>query len=436
VPGADGSGFPAEHLPYGVFAEIDAGTGPSTSASASAAATPTPPSRAGRPGLARVGARIGDAVLDLARLAQDGLVDGPFDQPSLNPFMATGPQRWSAVRARLIELVCDDTWRARVEPTLLPLSRVELSVPFTVGDYVDFYSSIEHATNLGRLFRPDAEPLLPNWRHLPVAYHGRSGTVVVSGTPVVRPSGQRLAPGGGAGAAAAQPVFGPSQRLDIELEVGFVIGTGSLPSRPVPVGEAAARVFGVVLVNDWSARDIQAWEYQPLGPFLGKSFATSIAAWVTPLDALVGCRVEGPPQDPPPLDYLALSEPWGLDLDLAVELAPVGTPDGAGSQVISSTGFDGLYWRFPQQIAHLTVNGAHLRTGDLIASGTVSGPTRGSEGSLIELTRNGAEPLDIAGVPRTFLEDGDEVVLTGRADVGDGVTLALGEVRGRILPPW
>ncbi|HEV7757512.1 MAG TPA: fumarylacetoacetate hydrolase family protein, partial [Acidimicrobiales bacterium] len=308
VPGADGSGFPAEHLPYGVFAEIDAGS--------SGPAAP----RAGRPGLARVGARIGDAVLDLARLAQDGLVDGPFDQPSLNPFMATGPQRWSAVRARLIELVCDDTWRARVEPTLLPLSRVELSVPFTVGDYVDFYSSIEHATNLGRLFRPDAEPLLPNWRHLPVAYHGRSGTVVVSGTPVVRPSGQRLAPGGGAGAAAAQPVFGPSQRLDIELEVGFVIGTGSLPSRPVPVGEAAAHVFGVVLVNDWSARDIQAWEYQPLGPFLGKSFATSIAAWVTPLDALVGCRVEGPPQDPPPLDYLALSEPWGLDLDLAVEL--------------------------------------------------------------------------------------------------------------------
>jgi fumarylacetoacetase len=204
----------------------------------------------------------------------------------------------------------------------------------------------------------------------------------------------------------------------------------------VPVGEAAAHVFGVVLVNDWSARDIQAWEYQPLGPFLGKSFATSIAAWVTPLDALVGCRVDGPPQDPPPLDYLALSEPWGLDLDLAVELAPVGTPDGAGSQVISSTGFDGLYWRFPQQIAHMTVNGAHLRTGDLLASGTVSGPTRGSEGSLIELTRNGAEPLDIAGVPRTFLEDGDEVVLTGRADVGDGVTLALGEVRGRILPPW
>jgi fumarylacetoacetase len=384
--------------------------------------------------LARVGARIGDAVVDLARLAHDGVIDGPFDQPSLNAFMASGPDQWSRVRARLTELVCDPAWRPRVEPALLRLADVELALPFAVADYVDFYSSIEHATNLGRLFRPDAAPLLPNWRHLPVAYHGRAGTVVVSGTPIVRPCGQRrvTGPGGGGG---SDIVFGPTERLDIELEVGFVIGTGSPPTRPVPVDEAPGHVFGVVLVNDWSARDIQAWEYQPLGPFLGKSFATSIGAWVTPLAALAGCRVEGPPQDPAPLPYLARSEPWGLDLDLTVELAPVGTPDGTGSQVVSTTGFDGLYWTFPQQIAHLTANGAHLRTGDLIASGTVSGPTRGSEGSLIELTRNGAEPLTIAGVERTFLADGDEVTLRAHADVATGVTLTLADVRGRILPP-
>jgi len=401
VAGADGSGFPAEHLPYGVFAESAGDTGRRSF---------------------RVGARIGDLVLDMARLAQDGLVEGPFDQPSLDAFMASGPDRWREVRARLTELVCDDGGRSRVEPVLLPLADVELRLPFTVADYVDFYSSIEHATNLGRLFRPDGEPLLPNWRHLPVAYHGRAGTVVVSGTPVVRPRGQRR--------AGDQVVFGPSERLDIELEVGFVVGAGSQQGRPVPVDEAPSHVFGVVLVNDWSARDIQAWEYQPLGPFLGKSFATSVGAWVTPLEALDGCRVEGPAQDPAPLPYLARSEPWGLDLDLAVEL----TPAGASPEAISTTGFAGLYWTFPQQIAHLTANGAHLRPGDLLASGTVSGPTRGSEGSLIELTRNGAEPLTVGGVERSFLADGDEVALRAEATVAAGVTLTLAEVRGRILP--
>jgi fumarylacetoacetase len=414
VPGADGSGFPAEHLPYGVFAEIERdGDG----------------AGAGRRS-ARVGVRIGEHVLDLARLAQDGLVAGAFDQPSLNGFMAAGPGAWREVRSRLTDLVGDDTWRSRVEPALLPLDAVELLLPFTVADYVDFYSSLEHATNLGRLFRPDSPPLLPNWRHLPVAYHGRAGTVVVSGTPVVRPHGQRRPPGG-------EVVFGPTERLDIELEVGFVIGAGSSPGRPVPVDEAPDHVFGVVLVNDWTARDIQAWEYQPLGPFLGKSFATSIGAWVTPLAALDGCRLAGPPQDPAPLPYLARSEPWGLDLDLSVELTPAeadGTGTGPGPQVVSSTGFDAVYWTFPQQIAHLTVNGAHLRVGDLLASGTVSGPTRGSEGSFIELTRNGAEPLTIGGVTRSFLADGDEVVLRASADLPGGPTLTLAEVRGHIVP--
>jgi fumarylacetoacetase len=388
-------------LPYGVFVE-------------DASSVQTPP---------RVGVRIGDQVLDLARLAGEGLVEGPFDQPSLNPFMAEGPLRWQEVRERLTELVCDPRLSARVGPALLRVDQVRLFRPFTVADYVDFYSSLEHATNLGRLFRPDGDPLLPNWRHLPVGYHGRSGTIVVSDTPVVRPQGQRREPDG-------TVVFGPSTRLDIELEVGFVVGVASAPHLPVPIDEAPSHVFGVVLVNDWSARDIQAWEYQPLGPFLGKSFATSVSAWVTPLDALAGCRTTGPVQEPTPLPYLTAAEDWALALDLAVDMTPAGSNR---SETISSTSFAGLYWRFPQQLAHLTVNGAHLRTGDLIASGTVSGPTPGSEGSLVELTRGGAEPLTVVGVGRRFLEDGDEIVLRGQADV-DGVTITLGEVRGRILP--
>ena len=398
VPGADGSGFPAEHLPYGVV------------------------SVAGGP--ASVAARIGDRVVDLARLAADGLVTGPFDAPALNPFLAGGPARWREVREALTELVCDPAARRRVEPALVPLADVTVHRPIDVADYVDFYSSLEHATNLGRLFRPDAEPLLPNWRHLPVAYHGRAGTVVVSGTPVPRPSGQRRA-------ADGTITVGPSARLDIELEVGFVVGAPSTPGRPVTVAEAPDHVFGVALVDDWSARDVQAWEYQPLGPFLGKSFATTIAGWVTPLAALDDCRVPGPAQEPAPQAYLRRDAPWGLALDLAVELRPAGA---ASATTISRTTSAGLYWTFPQQVAHLTVNGAHLRTGDLLASGTVSGPTRGSEGSLIELTRGGAEPLDVGGVERTFLADGDEVVLRGRADVGDGVVLTLGEAAGRILP--
>jgi len=404
VEGADGSGFPVEHLPFGVFS-----------------------AGGGEP---RLGVRIGDRVLDLARLASDGLVGvgpaggGVFASGTLNPFLALGPDAWLSVRGRLTELLCDPAAEARVAPALVPLADATVRLPIAVADYVDFYSSIEHATNLGRMFRPDAEPLLPNWRHLPVAYHGRAGTVVVSGTPVTRPEGQRRSPEG-------PIVFGPSTRLDIELELGFVVGVPSRQGHPIAVAQAADHVFGVVLVNDWSARDIQVWEGQPLGPFLGKSFATTMSAWVTPLAALAGSRVEGPVQDPEPLEYLRLAEPWGLDVDLEVGLAPSG---GATAPVTISRGTAaGLYWRMPQQIAHLTANGAHLRTGDLLASGTISGPERGSEGSLIELTRNGAEPLDIAGTQRTFLEDGDEVVLRGRARPVEGVTLELGDATGRIV---
>jgi fumarylacetoacetase len=278
-----------------------------------------------------------------------------------------------------------------------------LHLPFDVADYVDFYSSLEHATNMGRLFRPDADPLPPNWRWLPVGYHGRAGTVVVSGTDVRRPRGQ-LKP-----TDTDAPVYAPSRGLDIELELGFVVGVPSAPGEPVPAERFADHVFGIVLVNDWSARDLQAWEYVPLGPFLGKSFQTSISAWVTPLALLEERRVEAPPQQPPALPHLEAGRDWALDIDLEIEL------NGA---VISRGNAQTLYWTMPQQLAHATSNGASLRTGDLMATGTISGPEPGSEGSLIELTHNAS-----------FLEDGDEVVLRGTAG-----EVELGEVRGRIIP--
>ena len=292
--------------------------------------------------------------------------------------------------------------------------------PFTVGDYVDFYCSLDHASNVGRIFRPDAEPLLPNWRHLPVGYHGRAGTVVVSGTPVVRPCGQRRPPG------AEGPTYGPSVRLDIEAEVAFVVGVGSRLGEPVPIEAFADRVFGVVLLNDWSARDIQAWEYQPLGPFLGKSFATSISPWVVPLEALAAARVDGPAQDPAPLGYLRRAEPWALDLSIEVAL------NGA---VVSRPPFATMYWTPDQMLAHMTVNGASTRTGDLYASGTVSGPEPGQRGSLIELTWNGAEPLMLGdGTTRSFLEDGDTVTLSATAPAAGGGRLSLGQVTGTVHP--
>jgi fumarylacetoacetase len=353
----------------------------------------------------RVGFRVGHDVLDLAAHGLGGV----FESATLNPFLALGRSSWEDTLARIDELV-----RAGVE--LVPLEDVVVvGLPFTVGDYVDFYSSLEHAANLGRMFRPDAEPLLPNWRHLPVGYHGRAGTVVVSGTPIVRPCGQAKAPGEEA------PTFGPTRRLDIELELAFVVGVGSALGERVSAASFRDHVFGVVLVNDWSARDIQAWEYQPLGPFLGKSFATSIGAWVTPLALLESRFVPAPAQEPDPLPYLRTDGQWALDIDLEVEL---------NGDVVSRTNARGLYWTMPQQLAHATVNGASIATGDLFASGTISGPKHGSEGSLIELTRNGEHPIGLTdGSTRAFLEDDDEVVLRGRAG-----ELELAEVRGTVVP--
>ncbi|MEU7585974.1 fumarylacetoacetase [Micromonospora sp. NPDC049230] len=393
VTGVDGSPYGVTNLPYGVFRRD--GGGP------------------------RIGVRIGSWVFDLAaaEAAELVLAAGALCRPTLNEFMALGRPQWVAVRQRITELLTDPTHRADVEPMLVPLDDVELLLPIEVADYVDFYSSEHHASNVGQIFRPGQPALLPNWKHLPIGYHGRAGTVVVSGTPVTRPIGQR--------AAAEGPVTGPSVRLDIEAEVGFVVGVPSELGDRVSVDDFADHVFGVVLVNDWSARDIQAWEYQPLGPFLGKSFATSVSAWVTPLDALGDAFVPAPDQDPPVVDYLRDVPHLGLDLRLAVEW------NGA---LVSEPPFATMYWTPAQQLAHLTVNGAALRTGDLYASGTVSGPDRSQVGSFLELTWGGAEPALVGDESRTFLADGDTVTITATAPGPDGTTIALGEVTGTIRP--
>jgi fumarylacetoacetase len=371
----------------------------------------------GRPGEApRVGARIGERVLDLAAT----LDDPAFAEPSLNAFLASGRAAWRQVRQRIEDLAASSTGAAVIGRYSHPLDEVRLYLPFTVADYVDFYSSIEHATNLGRIMRPGTEPLAPNWRHLPVGYHGRAGTVVVSGTPVRRPRGLRRS------ADPAVPEFGPSRRLDFEAEVGFVVGVPSPMGEAVGGAEFPDHVFGVVLVNDWSARDIQAYETVPLGPFLGKSFATTVSAWVVPLDLLEPARVDGPRQEPPPADYLRRADRWGLDLRLEVRL------NGA---VISRPPFAAMYWTAAQQLAHLTVNGASLRTGDLYASGTVSGPAADQAGSLIELSWNGERPLRLPdGQVRSFLEDGDVLTVAATAPGPGGAEVRLGEVTGQVLP--
>ncbi|MEV4491627.1 fumarylacetoacetase [Micromonospora coxensis] len=394
VVGADGSPYGVTNLPYGVFRHD--GREP------------------------RIGVRIAEHVLDLAGAEQAGLVlaAGTLGSPTLNDFMALGRPQWTAVRQRIVELLSEPAHRADVQPLLVPLDEVELLLPFDVADYVDFYSSEHHASNVGQIFRPGQPPLLPNWKHLPIGYHGRAGTVVVSGAPVVRPTGQR--------ATGQGPTFGPSVRLDIEAEVGFVVGVPSALGDRVAATDFADHVFGVVLVNDWSARDIQAWEYQPLGPFLGKSFATSVSAWVTPLDALADAFVPAPEQDPAVQDYLRDTPHLGLDLRMEVEW---------NGERVAEPPFATMYWTPAQQLAHLTVNGASLRTGDLYASGTVSGPERHQVGSFLELTWGGTEPVKVGGgETRTFLEDGDTVTVRATAPGPDGTTIALGEVTGRILP--
>lgn len=352
--------------------------------------------------------RFGDEVLDLSHLDAELFASGTLDA-----FLAAGRATWQAIRQACIDALTAERF------ALVPLAEVVPVLPFTVADYVDFYASEHHATNVGRIFRPDGAALTPNWKHLPIGYHGRAGTVVVSGSDVRRPSGQARNTDG-------TIRFGPSQRLDIEAEVAFVVGAGSELGTPVAVGAFREHVFGLALLNDWSARDIQAWEYVPLGPFLGKSFATSLAAWITPLDALDAAWIAPPPRSPEPLPYLDDSGTHSA-LALALQVSINGS-------VVSRPPFAGMYWTPAQLLAHLTVNGASLRTGDLFASGTVSGGRPDQRGSLLELTWNGTEPLTLAdGSSRAFLQDGDEVVITATAPGRHG-PLTLGEVRGQITP--
>jgi fumarylacetoacetase len=386
--------FGAANLPYGVFSVP-------------------------RDSRRRVGVAIGDHVLDVGPLAESGgaaELASLLAAPALNPLLAAGRRTWTELRERLVEWVHGPADVLR--PHLLAADEVQLHLPVEVGDYVDFYSSEHHARNVGRIFRPGSEPLSPNWKHLPIGYHGRTGTIVVSGTDIVRPKGQRRGDGA--------PEFGPSTRLDIEAEVGFVVGTGTRVGESVAVDDVAEHVFGLFLLNDWSARDIQSWESTPLGPFLGKSFATSVSPWVVPLDALDAARVAPPPRDPPLLPYLRDVDERGLDLELEVAL---------NGHVVSRPPFATMYWTAAQQLAHLTVNGASLRPGDVFASGTVSGPEKDQRGSLLELSWGGSEPITLADEStRTFLEDGDEVAITGTAPGTAGTRIGLGAVRGRVLP--
>ncbi|HSZ30760.1 MAG TPA: fumarylacetoacetase [Pseudonocardiaceae bacterium] len=403
-PGKPWIGVATDHLfglhtlPYGVFTDAD---------------HPQP----------RIGVAVGEAILDLTAASAALLPEhvALFRRGTLDALLAAGRRTWTAIRATLTRWLTNERYAEVLAPLLVPITSATMRLPFTVADYVDFYSSEQHATNVGRIVRPGQPALPANWRHLPVGYHGRAGTVVISGTAVSRPSGQRRLPDG-------TVVFGPSSALDFEAEVGFVVGTPSTLGRPVPLTGFADHVFGVCVVNDWSARDIQAWEYVPLGPLLSKSFATSISPWVVPLDALDAARIRPPVRDPPPLPYLddTGTEPWGLDLTLEVRL---------NDQLISRPPLRGMYWSAAQQLAHLTSNGACLRTGDLFASGTVSGTAPDERGSLLELSWNGAAPLTLAdGSTRSFLADGDEVSITATAPGPEGTIVGLGEVCGRVSP--
>jgi fumarylacetoacetase len=370
----------------------------------------------------RVGTRIGDLVVDLAPIAATDMMAGAeaLAQPTLAGLLSAGRPTWTSTRSWLISLFTDEAERAAVEPFLIPIDEVTVHPPFEVADYVDFYASLDHASNTGRIFRPDQEPLLPNWRHLPVGYHGRAGSVVISGTDIVRPCGQRMP------VDADAPTYGPTQRLDIEAELGYVVGVPTRLGERVPTGGFADHVFGVTLLNDWSARDIQGWEARPLGPFLGKSFATSISPWITPLEALDAARVDLPPQDPQPLPYLRVDDPAGYDIEVEIRL---------GDEVIARAPYSAMYWSPAQMLAHLTVNGAPLRTGDLYASGTISGSEPRQQGSLLELTWGGTEPITLSdGTTRAYLDDGDTVTLTATAAGARGGRLALGSVAGTVLP--
>lgn len=401
--------FPLQNLPYGIF---------STGSQAP-----------------RVGVAIGDKVLDLSVLDDAGLLPaaakGAFAAASLNRFIALGKPVWSEVRARLSALLSADgdaalRGNASLQDTaLVPMASATLYLPVEIPGYTDFYSSREHATNVGRMFRDPENALLPNWLEIPIGYNGRASSVVVSGTALRRPNGQIKLPN------EPRPIFSACRKLDFELEMAFIVGKPSTLGEPVSTAAAPDHMFGMVLLNDWSARDIQQWEYVPLGPFNSKGFGTSISPWVVTMEALDPFRRENPAQSPEPLPYLRQQDKNAYDIALEVALRPQGAP---AASTICRTNFKAMYWTMAQQLAHHTVSGCNVRVGDLMGSGTISGTTPDSYGSLLELTRNGAEPVTLAdGTRRGFLEDGDEVIMTGWCQ-GDGFRVGFGEVAGKILP--
>jgi fumarylacetoacetase len=403
------SDFPIQNLPYGVFSSKDR--------------------------LApRVGVAIGDYVLDLRELEQDGRLDvgepGVFAAPMLNPLMAQGPSAWSRTRARISELLRHDNPELRDNAqlrrrVLVPMADVRMHLPIAVAGYTDFYSSKEHATNVGIMFRGKDNALQPNWLHMPIGYNGRASTVVVSGSPVRRPRGQLKPPN------VDLPSFGPCKRLDFELEMGVVIGQSSAIGEMLSEQQAEQMIFGFTLLNDWSARDIQQWEYVPLGPFQAKAFATSISPWVVTREALQPFRIHGPAQDPAPLPYLRQAQPnnYDLELEVALRAAPINHAVN-----ICRTNFKYMYWSSVQQLVHHASSGCAMKVGDLLGSGTISGPDKHQRGSLLEISWNGAEPVELAGgIRRTFLEDGDSLVMRGWCQ-GDGYRVGFGEVVGTILP--
>lgn len=382
----------------------------------------------------RVGVAIGDQVLDLSVLDDAGLLPaaarGTFAAGSLNRFIALGKPVWTDTRAKLTSLLQADDQTlsgnaALRDKALVPMSSVTLHLPVEIPGYTDFYSSREHATNVGRMFRDPANALLPNWLEIPIGYNGRASSVVVSGTPLHRPNGQIKLPD------QARPVFSACRKLDYELEMAFIVGKPSNLGEPISTANALSHMFGMVILNDWSARDIQQWEYVPLGPFNSKGFGTSISPWVVTMDALEPFRSENPEQSPEPLAYLQQPARNAYDIALEVALQP---QDAAKASTVCRTNFKAMYWTMTQQLAHHTVSGCNVRVGDLMGSGTISGTTPDSFGSLLETTRNGAEPVTLAGgATRGFLEDGDTVVMTGWCQ-GDGYRVGFGEVTGKVLP--
>ena len=381
----------------------------------------------------RVCSAIGDQIVDLFRLSELGyftdfsIPKAVFENQYINDFMALGKDTTRAVRDRISDLLdaAVDKWNSRemAENFLRPMSSVQMLLPIRVGDYTDFYSSIEHATNVGTMFRDPDNALLPNWRHLPVGYHGRASSIIVSGTPIHRPMGQQKP-------ADGPPVYGPSKLMDFELEMGFVIGKETPLGHSVDVNNAEDYIFGLVLFNDWSARDIQKWEYVPLGPFLGKNFASTTAPWVVSLDALEHFRVSGPTQEPEVLPYLQSKGQKNYDIQLEVRIT---TPEGV-SKTVCESNFKYMYWNMCQQLAHHTVNGCNIKVGDMYASGTISGKEPGSYGSMLEITWKGTKPVKMPdGTERKFIQDGDTVSLHGWG-VANGVRIGFGEATGKILP--